>query len=166
MRGALLGTLFAYLGSVPLCVYADGLAGGAEEPPRKRRPYRVQGVTHMLSTEFIVLALCCAAFFAIISVYMYKLSEFCRRAVAEVLNRNARSVTMARMAEVEVALTDLTDAYDALLASHKKLRSRIGMRKVREKRENGAESDMPDPRIDPSGYKRAIRLKLRESGAL
>ena len=120
----------------------------------------------MLSTEIMVLAVCCAAAIAVFSVYMYKLSEFCRRAVHEVLNRNARSVTMARMAEVEVALTDLTDAYDALLASHKKLRSRIGMRNVREKRQNGDNLGEPDARTDPDGYKRAMRLKLRESGAL
>jgi len=68
------------------------------------------------------------------------------------------------IAELASSLTELQDAYEALLASHKKLRSRISMRDLREKRSNG--SDMPDSTTDPAGWKRQMRLQLRKDGVL
>ena len=82
-----------------------------------------------------------------------------------VKTQNKRSLTLKRMAEVESTLTELTDSYDALLTSHKKLRSRIGMRATRDqKASNGL--DAPDPATDQAGYKRVMRLKLRKEGKL
>lgn len=74
-----------------------------------------------------------------------------------VRNQNESSVSLAKMAAVEASLSELTDAYDALLASHKKLRSRIGMRANREFKKD---HEVPDPATDPAGYKREMRLKL------
>lgn len=53
-----------------------------------------------------------------------------------VQKHNAADVSLVKLTELETGLTELTDSYHALLDSHKKLRSRIGMREVRERRGN------------------------------
>lgn len=87
----------------------------------------------------------------------YLLEHKVSNALRYVTEENKRSVSLRKMAEVESSLTDLTDAYDALMASHKKLRSRIGMRELREKRKD---DEVPDPKDDPEGFKREMRLRL------
>lgn len=117
-----------------------------------------QGST-LLSTElltilasFSALALAVAALFVTLST---------RRDTAAAANyvasQNKRSLSLKKMAEVEATLSELTDAYDALLTSHKKLRSRIGMRANRQEKKD---NEIPDPTKDPAGYKKAMRLKL------
>lgn len=70
----------------------------------------------------------------------------------------------AHVAELAAGLTELTDAYDALLRSHKKLRSRIGMRENR-----GADGRRESPQgqlsLD-STDKIALRLAARQHGLL
>jgi hypothetical protein len=81
---------------------------------------------------------------------------------------NAASVSLQKMADVEVALTELTDSYQSLLTSHKKLRSRIGMRDKRE-RENeplGANGAVPGDETARLAYKERLRERLRASGQL
>jgi hypothetical protein len=113
-----------------------------------------------LSTILMLLAVCLIV--ALLSIRQYNVEVRVRNAVRRLETQNARSLTLAKMAHVEAALTELTDAYDALLDSHKKLRARIGMRKVRaDRKENG--SDVPDSTVDPAGYKRAMRLKLNQN---
>lgn len=111
----------------------------------------------MLSTEFLILAGGCALVLLVFGVQLRKITNF-------VAKTNKRSVSLRRIAELEATLTELSDAYAALLDSHKKLRSRISMRQLREKRGNG--SDIPDPASDPAGWKRAMRLQLRREGVL
>ena len=67
-----------------------------------------------------------------------------------------------QIAELSAEITELTDAYAALLKSHKKLRSRITMRENRAKRVD------PDPDTDLSSEtdKKALRLAARQSGLL
>jgi hypothetical protein len=105
-------------------------------------------VTVQLVANVLVLGYC-----------LYKIANL-RRYVQQ---NNKRALSLRKMAEVETTLTELSDAYDALLASHKKLRSRISMRQRRAKDET---DDMPDPKTDPAGWKRAMRLKLRNQGVL
>ena len=98
--------------------------------------------------------------------YMLKLANYCRDAVGVVLNDNKRAIGLRRLTDIEVTLTELTDSYDALLESHKKLRSRIGMRKTREDQKTPPNGAAPNPQTDPDGYKRAMRLELRAKGIL
>jgi hypothetical protein len=65
---------------------------------------------------------------------------------------------MKRVAEIECDLTELKDSYDALLTSHKKLRSRIGMREIRDR-----EAEAPD---DPATWKQRTRAALAKAGKL
>lgn len=98
--------------------------------------------------------------------WMLKLADYCRGAAEFVATQNKNAVSLRRMAEVEATLTELTDSYDALLESHKKLRARIGMRAVRDKRQVNGDGEIPDATKDPAGYKRAMRLKLQRNGTL
>lgn len=78
--------------------------------------------------------------------------------VRTVAKRNARSISLKEIAILSGEVTDLKDAYASLLAQHKRLRSRIGMRENRDRKVNGA-GDLPDSLRDPDGYKKAMRLK-------
>jgi hypothetical protein len=120
---------------------------------------------HMLSTEIMALGLVLAAFACLISVFVWRMSQKMDAACRYVYSQNKNSLSLRKMADVEVALTELSDAYDALLSSHKKLRARIGMRRNRDK-SNGQADDLPDSRTDPGAFKRAMRLRLREKKAL
>lgn len=96
---------------------------------------------------------------ALQSLQITNLNRRIDQAIRRLEQENSRSVSLAKMAHVEASLSELTDAYDALLSSHKKLRSRIGMRAVRAGNE-AAKAALPDPQTDPAGYKKAMRLKL------
>lgn len=98
----------------------------------------------------------CMVFAVFCVIYVRRLSNYCNDAVNFVVTQNKNAVTLKRMADVEVALTDLTDSYDSLLSSHKKLRSRIGMRKTRE--DAKTEVDLTD--------KTQLRLAAKQSGLL
>lgn len=113
----------------------------------------------MLSTEIVVFSGVFLALIvvALISLRLFNLERKVAHALAYMAEQNKRALSLKKMAEVETSLTELTDAYDALLASHKKLRSRIGMRANRDAKK---ESELPDPREDPAGYKREMRLRL------
>lgn len=77
------------------------------------------------------------------------------------LNRNDRDFT-----NLVLAIAELEDLHEALSASHKRLRSRVGMRELRAKRKNGHDEDdqddspPPRPAVDPEQWKREMRLKL------
>lgn len=87
-------------------------------------------------------------------------------ALATCKKNAVRELSKRWRAEIETTVTDLTDAVASYEKSLKKLRARIGMRSTREKRANGTDPDIPDPAVDPVGYKRAMRLKLRLEGKL
>lgn len=117
----------------------------------------------MLSTGTIVwLSFFGAISAGLIAVLAYAMAYQAREIVR---TQNRRSVALRQIAELSGEVTQLQDAYNSLLESHKKLRSRIGMRDVRRRRANGAD-ELPDPMHDPAGYKRAMRLKLRSEGKL
>jgi hypothetical protein len=67
-----------------------------------------------------------------------------------------------QIAELSAEMSELTDAYGALLKSHKKLRSRITMRENREKgMDQGTGSD-----LSSLTDKRALRLAAKGAGLL
>lgn len=73
--------------------------------------------------------------------------------------RSVKVKSLKRLSSIESELTEIVDSVSTLHDSMKKLRSRIGMRNLRSK-PNGADTDLPDPRTDPDGWKRAMRLRL------
>lgn len=121
-----------------------------------------------LSTFFLISSVLLLAFCVAIYWWVLKLARYCRDAVAFVQNQNKNAVSLRRIAELEAVATELLDSYNALLESHRKLRSRIGMRITRENRkENGLESETPPPdEAGRAGYKAKLREKLRKDGRL
>ena len=99
--------------------------------------------------------------FAIIALVLSGISYLTAAAVAKfVEENNAKSKSLAAIAKVESDLTELHDAYASLLSSHKKLRSRIGMRKIREDKERERANGLPDPTTNPAEWKDEMRRRI------
>ena len=124
----------------------------------------------MLSTELSTIWLIAAGFLTVFCVacviWLVQLGQYCRAAVEYVENQNKRAVSLRRIADLETTCTELLDSYNSLLDSHKKLRARIGMRNIRNKRENGADLTPMSTDAEKSTYKANLRAKLRASGQL
>lgn len=122
-----------------------------------------------LSTSFVVFCCLMLLLGSFLTWLNVRLAAFCRDAVAFVQNQNKNAVSLRRITETECALTELSDSFDALYESHKKLRSRIGMRRLREKRkdpENGLDSSPPADEAGRAAYKATLRNKLKSEGRL
>ena len=70
--------------------------------------------------------------------------------------RAGKLATRVDLAKIERQMADIVEDHSALIQSHKKLRSRIGMRELREKRE--AQTIPPDE--SPEEWKKRVRLEL------
>lgn len=102
----------------------------------------------MLSTIVLYVTLAFAALALVLS--------FCAFQLTLRLNRNERDFR-----SLKLAIATLDDNHAALHDSHKRLRSRVGMRELREKRKNGS-GDVSEPAGDenPDEWKRQMRVKL------
>ncbi len=117
----------------------------------------------MLSTAYgphavSILALCVAIY----AVFFARVA-FTRAAVAY-HEADRRAPSLKRVADIECELTELKDAYDSLLTSHKKLRSRIGMRELRDQTPARDPDGMPAP--DSPDWKKQARVALAKAGKL
>ena len=81
-----------------------------------------------------------------------------------VQDNNKRSMALKQLAELQLEVTDHDDLIRQMYAGLKKLRSRTGMRELREKRKLD-DSDLPDPKTDPEGWKKAMRLRIHNKGS-
>ena len=122
----------------------------------------------MLFTDLPTILLLGAAFIAVILssyaiFYASRAQNYANECQIWVKNENKDAVSLRRMAEVELTLTDLTDSYNALLEAHKKLRSRIDMRN----RNNDKSTVDSDATIDaPAGSKKELRIAAKAAGLL
>lgn len=73
---------------------------------------------------------------------------------------NKASVTLRELTQLQTELTEHADSIKALHTSLAKLRSRMGMRKLREKENSGGE---PDSRTEPQAWKEWKRQQLAEA---
>lgn len=130
-----------------------------------------------LSTILLLFVSCAALFVSGFTYYRMRASEKWLEQVARwIENDNADAVSLRRMAEVEAGFTDLRESFDQLLASHKRLRSRISMRELRDRRKDAPsdpEDDQDDlftapARANGTGpeYKTQLRNQLRKQGLL
>ena len=110
-----------------------------------------------LSIVLLVFLLLCCSFAVVCTVYVRRLANYCRDSVNYVLSQNKNAVTLRKMADIETAVTDLTDAYDSLITQHKRLRARIGMRENRAAKQNPVES---------TDDKTQLRLAAKQNGYL
>lgn len=95
------------------------------------------------------------------TVFVTRLANYCRDAVSWVEKNNAKSLQLRQIAELEATMTEILDSHQSLLESHKKLRSRIGMRELREKRAGEAE-----PGDLQSTDKKQLRLAAKSAGLI
>lgn len=114
------------------------------------RSLQFRRVIHMLLT--VMISTCFA--FSVLGMI------FSLAAVNYTKKQNKRSVSLREIAILSDEVTNLGDAYASLLASHKKLRSRIGMRDKRAKDNDDNGSGEPDPRTDPQAWKTYMRKQL------
>lgn len=130
-----------------------------------------------LSTGWVLIGCAIVAQFVLMYVFFGRVRAYLiderahinklEQDIAELAGREVTNITMERFVHVETSLTELLDSYQALLTSHKKLRSRIGMR---EHRVNGKADELPAAApADESGraqYKHALRDKAKRNGWL
>ncbi len=116
----------------------------------------------MLSTDWASWA---GIAFTVVSVFCMLIActaaGRARRDADSVAKGNKRSVSLKKLTALEIEMTEVTDSLEAVQISLKKLRARIGMRKNREQKSLNGDG-MPDPKTDPDGWKRAMRLKLHQ----
>jgi len=128
----------------------------------------------MLSTGYALFAILFALFFVAVGVGAVisarKSANYARRVFDLARENTIEAVSTSKLAEIERTVTELSDSHDALVASHKRLRSKYGMRDLRERRNNGHDDgDTPDLFQDDdkkAAYKAALRNKCRAQGLL
>lgn len=120
----------------------------------------------MLSTTgFIILLVCSWLVGAGLGIAAVLIARSARNYAASCVDwlKESRKTSPehAKIAQMSAELTELTDAYDALLKSHRTLRSRITMRENREKkRDNEPEGSLE------STDKKALRIAAKSAGLL
>ena len=136
-----------------------GRAGGVvTSAPRQRRSLRYNAVMNNLSTYLSGIAL----IVALVGIsYGWSATKYCKEVVRWIEENNEKSLTLSQLTKIQTDLTEHADSITHLNKSLGKLRSRIGMRNLREKRENGGDDDEPDPVKEPEAYKRYMRRKLK-----
>lgn len=108
----------------------------------------------MLSTTASIIALVFGTIAVWYALTAVKFADEVRQWVTE---NNEKSVALAKLTEIQTELTDHADSIAALHKSLKTLRSRIGMRKVRE---DGKDSEEPDSIKYPQEWKAWKRQQL------
>lgn len=99
-----------------------------------------------------------------------KMADYCGQCTNFMHENNMEALKDSKLAAFESALTELSDSFSSLKASHERLRSKYGMRDLREKRKNG--EDVGDAHLQTefdfknTRDKAALRLELRKLGLL
>jgi hypothetical protein len=116
----------------------------------------------MLSTGDIALGV--AGLALLLSIYAVL---YARAAVAAAIDEydaaDRRAPSLKHVAALQTELTELKDSYDTVITSLKKLRSRVGMRELRDRGEV-----QPDgmPPSDSPDWKKQARIALAKAGKL
>ena len=127
----------------------------------------------MLSTPVIVVCLIYLAVCTLICAYClryaWKANVFAQRAVVWTQENSEKSVALKQLEDYGIALADLNERHVALYESHKKLRSRVGMRELRERRSKEAAGDGDDKQLqlsDANVSKDDLREAAKKRGLL
>lgn len=150
--------------------------------------YRVMNSLPTTWSVFLVVAALLCALFAMAagflakrvatsaektSAFAEKTSAYAGECADYVGAENKRSQALRRIAELEGTVTELADSYHALLKSHKKLRSRFGMRDLRKRRKEAEDGsgepesvDLLTPDLSRVDDKQQLRLKAKAAGLL
>ena len=75
---------------------------------------------------------------------------------------NTASKSLAKLTKIEAELTEHADSIASLHQTLHKLRSRVGMRELRQREKTQDIAAEPDARTDPAGWKQHMRVKLAQ----
>lgn len=126
----------------------------------------------MFSTELSTILALFGGFSLMISAILFYIVRAYGQRVSAAIHylhtQNKNAVSLRRIAEMETTLTELSDSYDALLKSNRKLGARLRMRA---NRQNGREEpelpgNVPAEETERAAYKAKLREKLRKEGRL
>jgi hypothetical protein len=126
----------------------------------------------MFSTELsTILALFGASSLMVAAILFYiirRMSQRVSAAITYLHTQNKNSVSLRRLAEVEATLVELSDSYEALLKSVRKLGARLRMRANRQNgvKEPELPENVPAEESERAAYKAKLREKLRKEGRL
>ena len=132
----------------------------------------------MLSTELSTIFMAGAVFFALLlSVYLFarqfRSEKYVRQMATwladELEAKHADNLSIKKLADIEIQLTELTDSYESLLTSHRKLRARISMRANRQSKSEPKTLDSGSEASDDVGranLKSELRDKAKAKGYL
>lgn len=129
---------------------------------------------HSLFTGFPQFAAILAVFFCAVAVGALisarRSANLARRCLEIARENTIEALSESKLAELERSLTELWDSHSSLLASHKRLRSKYGMRDLRERRRDNGEDqegfDFPDDEAEKARYKAKLRRQCKERGLL
>ena len=100
----------------------------------------IHRVIHRMSTSLLALGIATLALVLALPALWYAF--------------RAARVPLATVKRIEASHADLQEAFSNLVESHKRLRSRVGMRELRERRNEEPESE------SPADYKARLRARL------
>lgn len=93
--------------------------------------------------------------------HVRKLAAYCAECASWMEKNNLEALSGSKIAETERSLTELWDSHASLLASHKRLRSKYGMRDLRERKKNGEDDDSTRDMFSDEEKRAAYKTKLR-----
>jgi len=113
----------------------------------------------VISASALFVSTCAAAYAYFALRESRQSNEWCQSAFEYVQHENKGSKTLRQLTDIEATLTEHEDSLVAVQSTLKKLRSRIGMRELRARKDaNG--SDIPDAKEDPAAWKAYMRKKI------
>lgn len=121
-----------------------------------------------LSTGFLVLSLLLVLFAVAVFWWVKALAVRVSEAIAYLHQQNKNSVSLRRIAEVESTLTELSDSYEVLLKSVRKLGARA---RTRANRDKGGDSPIdsgagPGDEVERARYKAQLREQAHQKRML
>ena len=131
----------------------------------------------MFSTILLSAAMAIACISCIVACWMFVLARnygrYARMCYDAMQENTIEAISSSKIAELERSLTELWDSHTSLLASHKRLRSKYGMRDMRERKkelENGQDAapalDNSSTDAEKAAYKANLRRQCKERGLL
>jgi len=95
-----------------------------------------------------------------------KMADYCGTCANYMHENNLKALKDSKIGGLESAVTEISDTLTSLEASHKRLRSKYGMRDLRERRAAGEDDPNGELDLAKTDDKRALRLELMRKGLL
>jgi len=125
------------------------------------------------SVFLVAAALFCVGVALGTAIFASRCRRYCDLAYQAMQENSIEALSSTRLAELDRTLTELSDSFSSLEASHKRLRSKYSMRDMRERRNdaNGADEQpqaslLPDDDAAKAAFKTKLRAQCKERGLI